>query len=127
MTRRSRRRAYRLPPAPFFLIVGAAIGAPVMLLCLWTFGWPWPAAYLVAVNLATVFLYGYDKLVAGRRALRVPERILHLFALIGGTPGAFFARWLFRHKTVAIRFRLVFWMIFAAQAALLALWWRWSG
>jgi uncharacterized membrane protein YsdA (DUF1294 family) len=57
----------------------------------------------------------------------VPERVLHLLALAGGTPAAFAAQRLFRHKTIKAPFRLQFTLIAAAQALLLAawVWYRW--
>jgi uncharacterized membrane protein YsdA (DUF1294 family) len=55
--------------------------------------------------------------------LRVPERVLHLTAFAGGTPGAFAAQRLFRHKTVKTRFRAWFWILFALQLGLAFGWW----
>lgn len=115
----------RLNPYMLFGVIGAAAvlaGAAV----LWSrAGAPW-AAWLLAVNAAAFALYGYDK--AGARAawLRVPETILHLAALLGGTPAAWAAQRTFRHKTAKQPFKTVFWLIAAAQAALIAwLAWRW--
>ena len=86
----------------------------------------WLLAYLVGINVATFFLYGYDKIAARRRRRRVPERALHLFALLGGTPFALLARRIFRHKTLKGRFRLVFWCVAVLQLLLIAWFvWRW--
>ena len=54
---------------------------------------------LVAVNLWTMLRFRDDKqrAIAGKR--RIPEANLLGLALIGGSPGAFAARHLFRHKT----------------------------
>ena len=54
---------------------------------------------LMLVNLWTMLRFYDDKqrAIAGRR--RIPEADLLALALIGGTPGAFAARHLFRHKT----------------------------
>ncbi|MFL0415900.1 DUF1294 domain-containing protein [Sphingomonas sp. 179-A 2A2 NHS] len=56
-------------------------------------------AALVLVNAWTMLRFWQDKqrAIAGRR--RIPEANLLGLALIGGTPGAFAARRLFRHKT----------------------------
>jgi uncharacterized membrane protein YsdA (DUF1294 family) len=63
---------------------------------------------LTPANLATVFIalnffafaaFGIDKLKAGRGAWRVQESTLLMLAFIGGTPGAYAGRALFRHKT----------------------------
>ncbi|UYY57545.1 DUF1294 domain-containing protein [Sphingomonas sp. S2-65] len=57
------------------------------------------ALALVLVNLWTLRSFREDKgrAIAGKR--RIPERRLLELALIGGTPAAFLARHLFRHKT----------------------------
>jgi len=82
-------------------------------------GWQGLVAYLAAVNVVTFVLYGVDKAVAGSSALRVPEKVLHLLALIGGSPAALIAQPFFRHKTRKTSFRRVFWVIAIAQTAAL--------
>ncbi len=86
-------------------ILWALLGAPPVL------------AWLGSINLVTLIIYRYDKAIAGSRATRVPERILHLLTLAGGTLGAAIAMWLFpnRHKTSKGNFVLVFFVILAIQ------------
>ena len=84
-------------------------------------GVPWAAAMLAGINAATAALYGYDKHCAVVKKHRIPETILHLFALAGGSPGAFLGQQLFRHKTRKVSFRAVFWLIVAAQVAIVVL------
>jgi uncharacterized membrane protein YsdA (DUF1294 family) len=57
------------------------------------------AAYLLAINALTFAAFVHDKRAARRGEWRVAERTLLLFALIGGTPGAYAARHFVRHKT----------------------------
>ncbi|HEY0085229.1 MAG TPA: DUF1294 domain-containing protein [Allosphingosinicella sp.] len=57
-----------------------------------------PLAVLL-INLWTIWLFRLDKRRAVAGGRRIPEADLLSFALIGGTPGAFLARRLFRHKT----------------------------
>ena len=57
--------------------------------------------------------------VAGLASRRVPEASLFTLAFLGGTLGAFVAMRLLRHKTVKPSFRIMFWLIVAAQAVLL--------
>lgn len=54
---------------------------------------------VIALNLFTILRFWQDKqrALAGRR--RIPEADLLGLALIGGSPGALAARWIFRHKT----------------------------
>ncbi|MBY0527760.1 MAG: DUF1294 domain-containing protein [Gemmataceae bacterium] len=101
------------------LSVLIAVGLWAALSGRWTWA-PWLAAWLVAVNLTAVAYYRYDKWQAQRVGRRVPEVVLHGLAFAGGSPGAYAAMQLFRHKTIKGSFRVVFWIIVVLQAALLA-------
>ena len=113
-------------PYALFSLVAVVIVAAVTALLYFVFGWFWLLDYLVGVNLAAFALYGYDKNAAQNDRLRVPERVLHGVELFGGTPGAFVAQRVFHHKTRKVSYRIVFWLIFAAQAAAV-IWWFWRG
>jgi uncharacterized membrane protein YsdA (DUF1294 family) len=78
----------------------------------------WLASWLLAVNVVTFFYYGLDKFLAIRLIWRVPEIVLHVLSAIGGSPAAFLAMWIFRHKTIKTSFRILFWCIVLLQAAL---------
>ncbi|MCX8476976.1 MAG: DUF1294 domain-containing protein [Sphingomonas sp.] len=54
---------------------------------------------LLIVNLWTMLRFYDDKQRARLGKRRIPEADLLALALIGGSPGAFAARHLFRHKT----------------------------
>ena len=105
---------------PYAIFGGLAGGLSLAL-------WAWLAvrtrrpllSYLLSVNLITLLMYGYDKWSAQIEALRVPEKVLHGLALLGGSPSALAAQRLFKHKTSKASFQLVFWMIFVAQAGLI--------
>lgn len=76
----------------------------------------WTAiSLLFGVNALTIALFWFDKrrAVAGDR--RVPEADLLLLALLGGTPGALFARRVFRHKTRKEPFSTMLLLICVAQ------------
>ena len=70
---------------------------------------------LLAVNLWTMLRFYQDKqrAIAGER--RIPEADLLTLALIGGTPAAFAARRLFRHKTRKQPFSTWLWLIALVQ------------
>jgi uncharacterized membrane protein YsdA (DUF1294 family) len=55
-------------------------------------------AWLLAWSLVAFGLYGYDKAQAKIGGGRVPEIVLHIVTLIGGWPGAWIGRFVFRHK-----------------------------
>ena len=55
--------------------------------------------YLVCINLAAFALMGLDKRRARNRQWRIPEKMLFLAALLGGSAGAWAGMYVFRHKT----------------------------
>ncbi len=74
--------------------------------------------WLIAVSVVTFLAYGYDKTQAKRGGVRVPEIILHSLALLGGFPGGWMGRALFRHKTRKPAFTIVLILSTIAYAAL---------
>jgi uncharacterized membrane protein YsdA (DUF1294 family) len=83
----------------------------------WLFAMDAWIAWLVAINLVTLFTYGYDKAVAGSGMMRVPEAVLLGLGFLGGTFSALAAMQLFRHKTAKRAFQNKFWLVTAAQMA----------
>ncbi|WP_416341366.1 DUF1294 domain-containing protein [Sphingobium yanoikuyae] len=77
---------------------------------------------MLLANLMAFTLFGFDKRRAVGGMARIRERTLLLWALAGGTPGAFAARHLFRHKTRKQPFVRWLWLIAAAQGLVLAGW-----
>ncbi len=55
--------------------------------------------YLIFINFAAFLMMGIDKNRARRHRWRIPERILFLAALLGGSAGSVLGMWLFWHKT----------------------------
>jgi uncharacterized membrane protein YsdA (DUF1294 family)/cold shock CspA family protein len=83
-----------------------------------------PIAPLVALllSLVTFFVYWGDKQAAERGAWRTPESSLHLLALVGGWPGAWWAQTLLRHKTSKDSFLSVYWTTALLNAGALVAW-----
>ncbi|MDT8759228.1 DUF1294 domain-containing protein [Sphingomonas psychrotolerans] len=73
---------------------------------------------LLLVNLWTMLRFYDDKQRAIMGKRRIPEADLLTLALIGGTPGAFAARQLFRHKTRKQPFSTWLMLIAAIQLGL---------
>ncbi|MCI2155262.1 DUF1294 domain-containing protein [Erysipelotrichaceae bacterium Oil+RF-744-GAM-WT-6] len=57
------------------------------------------AVYLIAVSLVSFALFGIDKQKAVHHAWRIPERVLILSAIAGGSIGALLGMGCFHHKT----------------------------
>ena len=55
--------------------------------------------YLVVMNVVGAAIMAVDKSKAKRGAYRVPEKILFLVSLLGGSIGTWAGMYLFRHKT----------------------------
>lgn len=56
------------------------------------------AVYLIAVSLVSFALFGIDKQKAVHHAWRIPERVLILSAIAGGSIGALLGMGCFHHK-----------------------------
>ena len=74
--------------------------------------------YLLAVNIATFFLYGIDKYKARKGRWRISEAILLLMAVIGGSIGAWAGMRLWHHKTMHKKFKYGIPIIIILQVAL---------
>ncbi len=63
----------------------------------------------LSLSAITFLAYAFDKSKAQRGAWRTQESTLHLFALMGGWPGAAIAQQVLRHKSQKKEFRARFW------------------
>lgn len=75
--------------------------------------------YLLEINAVTFILSAIDKACARKDAWRVPEAILLLSAVLGGSVGSLLAMLLLRHKTKHKRFTIGVPLILLAQAAII--------
>ena len=112
-------------PYLFYALIGLGLAALVLFGLISVFGRQrppavWIALWVAALSITAFFIYGFDKAQAQRSGLRVPEVILHLLSLLGGSPGAFVAMRVFHHKTSKRSFQVVFWLIVVVQLGILA-------
>jgi len=61
--------------------------------------WHFYVVWVVALSGGTLAVYGLDKLLSKVGGLRAPEDLLHLLALLGGSPGGWAGMVIFKHKT----------------------------
>lgn len=62
--------------------------------------------YLEAINVLTFVIYGIDKYKAKHSKWRISENMLMVLALMGGSVGALFGMYGFRHKTRKVKFNV---------------------
>ena len=74
--------------------------------------------YLLAINIATFFLYGIDKYKARKGRWRISEATLLTMAAIGGSIGAWAGMRLWHHKTMHKKFKYGIPVIIILQVAL---------
>ena len=74
--------------------------------------------YLLAVNIATFFLYGIDKYKARKGRWRISEATLLTMAAIGGSIGAWVGMRIWHHKTMHKKFKYGIPLIIIMQVAL---------
>ncbi len=71
-------------------------------------------SYLLLSFVVFIF-YGIDKRNAIKGRWRVSEKILHLWAVVGGWPGALLGQKMFRHKTNKQSFIVMLWLSIIAN------------
>ena len=60
---------------------------------------PYLILYMIVINIAGCSLMYIDKRRARKHQWRIPEKMLFLFALLGGSLGSIVGMYTFRHKT----------------------------
>ena len=120
-------RRLRVPFRPIvggFLLAAAVLTATTAWLLVARLQFGAVIAYVVGINATTLGAYLYDKSVAGGAGgfWRVPEAVLHVLALAGGSPAALAGQQALRHKTRKRAFQAWFWIIVAAQGVVLGFW-----
>ena len=74
--------------------------------------------YFIAMNLIGLFVMALDKNKAKRHAWRIPEKVLFLVSLLGGSLGTWAGMYLFHHKTKHWYFVIGMPLIFLVQAGI---------
>jgi uncharacterized membrane protein YsdA (DUF1294 family) len=81
---------------------------------------PWAiAALYIILSSITLIAYGLDKTAAKKQQWRIQETTLHLFAVLGGWPGALLAQKILRHKSKKRLFQRLFWITVLINCLLL--------
>ncbi len=80
--------------------------------------------YFILINVVTFFLFGIDKWKAKKGRWRISEATLLIFAVIGGSIGAWLGMKTWHHKTMHKKFKYGIPLILLVQIALLYLFFR---
>ncbi|MGN7388283.1 DUF1294 domain-containing protein [Sporosarcina sp. SAFN-015] len=64
--------------------------------------------WIIFISIWSFIMMGYDKKQSKKRARRVPEKTLWLFAIVGGGIGSYLGMMVFSHKTRHTEFRIGF-------------------
>lgn len=80
---------------------------------------PISVVYMLIINIVAFIAYGIDKRKAVKNRFRISEATLLSLALIGGSVGALFGMYAFRHKTKKWYFKFGVPMILLLQIGLI--------
>ncbi|MEM5549394.1 DUF1294 domain-containing protein [Pseudoalteromonas neustonica] len=83
----------------------------------------------VLMTVITICVYKWDKHLAmakPKQSTRVPERSLHILALVCGWPGALIAQQWFRHKSQKRSFIVVLWLTIFINISVLGAAYYWQ-
>jgi uncharacterized membrane protein YsdA (DUF1294 family) len=115
------------PPYSHALLSALLVAAVAMLILEVAAGLPLPFAWIGGWSAAAFVGYGRDKRAARRGRMRTPEPVLHGLAVVGGFPGAWLGRSVFRHKTLHTGFLVVLVVSTVGWGALLVWWYLLRG
>ena len=82
-------------------------------------------SYLVSINIASFFLFGFDKWKAVHDQRRIREAVLFGLSICGGSVGGLLAMYLFHHKTRKPAFKYGIPVILILQIVIIWLLMRW--
>ncbi len=101
-----------------FLVIGLVGVVLLTAYLFFAFDYSLVICYFIAVNVVTLVLYALDKCSAltNGKFIRIPERTLHVLALVGGSLGALVGQFVFRHKVRKTSFLIVYYLIVVLQA-----------
>jgi uncharacterized membrane protein YsdA (DUF1294 family) len=118
-------------PFMFYAVLFLGLTLAGALAIWWVLRWELVTTWIIAITVVALFAYRYDKRIAGSDHMRIPERVLHLLALAGGTIGALAGMWFVgeRHKTNKRSFVLPLLVILFFQLVVVGiyLWVRFNG
>jgi len=113
-------------PKKYYSLLAILLLLAIMALC-WYLKVNLIVAYFISISVITIFFYRHDKNRAIRNQGRIPESVLHLLALVGGSPGALLGQILFSHKTNKWTFSVVYALIVVLQVVVVIAYMKYGG
>jgi uncharacterized membrane protein YsdA (DUF1294 family) len=112
-------------------LISLLLAVAIAIALYYGFQWPFWVAWLAPINVLTFVVYRFDKRKASRAEdgkERIPNRVLHFLALVGGSLGALLGMVVPpRHKIRKCRFQFWVWLIVLVQAVGVGIWLWLSG
>lgn len=75
--------------------------------------------YLIGINSLSLILFKIDKYKAIKKKYRIPEKILLLTSMMGGSLGSIIGIFAFHHKTQKLKFTILIPLILLIQIIIL--------
>lgn len=75
--------------------------------------------YLIGINSLSLILFEIDKYKAIKKKYRIPEKILLLTSMMGGSLGSIIGIFTFHHKTRKLKFTILIPLILLTQIIIL--------
>jgi len=72
-------------------------------------------SFIISINLIAVLIFWWDKSQAIESRFRIPNTVLNLIALCGGSLGSIVGVYLFRHKTLKSYFKITLFFFLSVQ------------
>ena len=99
-------RVFARPEVVIFTMYNGSPYVPSLVNVMPTGGW-WMPGFLLFWNIASFYIYAYDKKSAKRRKRRISEISLLNMAFLWGGVGSLFAMIMYSHKTKQMKFKLL--------------------
>lgn len=78
--------------------------------------------YIISISLISIIIFGFDKLSAKAKLRRVPEDVLLVLALLGGSGAIVLGEPLFNHKISNPGFNRALYIILGIQIVFIIFW-----
>ncbi len=115
-------RRKSISPLRYYTTIGLAVTAALALLLWHRYALSVFEVWLISVNTVTLLFFVLDKALAWDERKRIPEKVLLVLILVGGSPAGLVGMELLRHKVRKASFQRAFWAIVALHILGVCIW-----